>query len=257
VADYNGPCRAVAPMTDEFVTSSPCVNVTCPTRHTLGCRRPLLPPGACCPICAGEIRTLVSTVSRTTPSHSGPAPAAGTGTSQSQQPPLTVQDLVDELRMLMRVYECEAFGYVSVERELVFLIAPIGTHAPVSSLQVRACSMETRRLAALLSTTAPSVSASPGLSSCRAVDVRTPDVNSGSDDELPSGRTSASSSSSSLHLSGNSSTSVFGAFFGLRMLILLLPLVRGWFVGVVTSRSGDLHTDYHCYMIAQEDAVVR
>jgi hypothetical protein len=84
---------------------------------------------------AGEIRALVSGVLAAQASHSGADSPGGSGVGRgSTERPLTVGDVVESVRLLVRVRECQAFGYLSVEGELVLLVAPV-TRKP-TDLQV-------------------------------------------------------------------------------------------------------------------------
>lgn len=84
---------------------------------------------------AGEIRALVSGVLAAQVSHS--AADSPPGGRASTERLLTVGDVVESVRLLVRVRECQAFGYLSVEGELVLLVAAI-TRKP-TDLQVSSC----------------------------------------------------------------------------------------------------------------------
>ena len=73
-------------------------------------------------ITVGEIRVLVS------PSQSMEAARV----SQNNQ--ITIRDVIEVLRQHISVLECDAFGYQSIERDLVLVIAPV-TRYP-TALQV-------------------------------------------------------------------------------------------------------------------------
>ncbi|KAF7247909.1 Reversion-inducing cysteine-rich protein with Kazal motifs [Varanus komodoensis] len=54
--DYSGPCQAVGVLSD-YSTQGECVSVTCPHLSATG-YKPIIPPGACCPLYAGMLRVL-------------------------------------------------------------------------------------------------------------------------------------------------------------------------------------------------------
>lgn len=101
-----------------------CPDVHCPSLPTGLYCRPITSPGACCPKCAGEIRVLYSMdlmnkVSR------------GAGNRA-----ITIQDVIEVFRQQIAFVECDVFGYLSIEGDLVLLIMPITRHP--TTLQVTA-----------------------------------------------------------------------------------------------------------------------
>ncbi|XP_065320207.1 uncharacterized protein LOC135927891 [Gordionus sp. m RMFG-2023] len=81
-------------------------------KYTISCMG-ITPPGACCPVCAAEIRVLYS------------QEIVNSLAQETQFGPITVNQITAKLRRHLKVSECDLYGYLSLEKDLVFLVAPI------------------------------------------------------------------------------------------------------------------------------------
>ncbi|XP_013384099.1 reversion-inducing cysteine-rich protein with Kazal motifs [Lingula anatina] len=153
--DYPGPCITTGHLTTEAMTSGPsCDLVTCPVLppRCVG----VTPPGGCCPQCASEIRVLYST--------------AMVDRSADHIEPITVQTVTEHLRHHVTILECDVFGYLSIEGDLVILIKAI-TKSP-TPLQVQACNTEAEKIASLIQLKSPCIMSDLVLSPLITADIR-------------------------------------------------------------------------------------
>ncbi|KAF4798273.1 reversion inducing cysteine rich protein with kazal motif protein [Turdus rufiventris] len=109
--DYHGHCQAVGALSDHGFHSE-CAFVRCPQLSAAGCK-PVLAPGACCPLCAGMLRILydkdkLDNFARVT-----------------NKKPITILDILEKIRLHVSVPQCDVFGYLSIESEIVILIIPV------------------------------------------------------------------------------------------------------------------------------------
>ncbi|XP_076460929.1 reversion-inducing cysteine-rich protein with Kazal motifs-like [Babylonia areolata] len=146
--DYEGACRAIGNLTVSSMKMVPgrhtisCARVHCPALRPSHCRG-VVPPGACCPICAAQLRALFS-----------PA-LVDVASDRMAQGPLTVQRMVRALSRLLTVAQCDVFGYLSLDGDLVLLVAPLALSP--SDVQVEACNSEAERLEMLISHGSPTL----------------------------------------------------------------------------------------------------
>ncbi|KAK2145510.1 hypothetical protein LSH36_677g04042 [Paralvinella palmiformis] len=122
--DYFGKCQAVGQLLNLKSGEPSCPDVQCPALPSVG-----------------EIRVLVS------PSQSMEAARV----SQNNQ--ITIRDVIEVLRQHISVLECDAFGYQSIERDLVLVIAPV-TRYP-TALQIQACMSEAEKIGSLITSRSP------------------------------------------------------------------------------------------------------
>ncbi|XP_061411665.1 reversion-inducing cysteine-rich protein with Kazal motifs [Lethenteron reissneri] len=137
--DYAGPCQAVG-LLSHHVASPECDAVTCPALPVASCK-PITPPGACCPICAGMMRILwskeqVDILART-----------------ANRGPITVSDIVHGLRLHVSVPQCDVFGYLSIETDIIILVLPVDLKP--TALQIEACSKEAEKIGVLINSGSP------------------------------------------------------------------------------------------------------
>lgn len=108
------------------------------------------PAGACCPLCAGMLRVLydqekLDTIAKVT-----------------NKKPITVLDILEKIRTHVSVPQCDVFGYLSIESELVILITPVD-HLP-KALQIEACNREAEKIESLINSDSPTLAAHVPLS---------------------------------------------------------------------------------------------
>ncbi|MBN3272830.1 TGFR1 protein, partial [Polyodon spathula] len=109
--DYLGHCHAVGVVSDS-ATHAACAAIKCPPLSASGCT-PVIPPGACCPLCAGMLRVLWS------------KDQLNVFAKINYKQPVTVHNILRTLRLHISVPQCDIFGYLSIESEIVILIVPV------------------------------------------------------------------------------------------------------------------------------------
>ncbi|XP_070209920.1 reversion-inducing cysteine-rich protein with Kazal motifs-like [Littorina saxatilis] len=141
--DYEGSCRALGNLTRSNAQTMSCSRVECVPVRPANCRG-VIPSGACCPVCAAQLRTLYS------------SRLVGVAARRMEQGPLTVQHVVSALSRVLMVAQCQIFGFLSLDADLILLIAPV-TNEP-SEVQVEACNSEAGRLETLIAEGSPTLS---------------------------------------------------------------------------------------------------
>ncbi|XP_034028969.1 reversion-inducing cysteine-rich protein with Kazal motifs [Thalassophryne amazonica] len=158
--DYEGPCHTVGTISD-LTSDSACGLIRCPPLSTPGCK-PVTPPGACCPVCASMLQILWNT------------DQMNTFSMLNNKQPVTVHDVLQILRLHISVPQCDIFGYLSIDHELVVLIAPVD-HKP-TSLQVEACSKEAEKIDSLINYASPTLVAHVPLSAFLTSEIKTSSI---------------------------------------------------------------------------------
>ncbi|XP_066303193.1 reversion-inducing cysteine-rich protein with Kazal motifs-like isoform X2 [Branchiostoma lanceolatum] len=135
--DYEGPCLAVGlrPGQGQYPE---CSTVSCPDSNLC---EGIIPPGACCPVCGGVLAMLysgwyVDLVSR-----------------QASIGPITVTQVIQQLRNHVSVPQCDVFGYLSIEGDIIAIVMPVTPNT--TPLQVEACNQEAQKVAALINSGSP------------------------------------------------------------------------------------------------------
>ncbi|XP_064633314.1 reversion-inducing cysteine-rich protein with Kazal motifs-like [Lineus longissimus] len=137
--DYDGPCITVGQYSAAKGQYS-CRKVRCHKKRHSACHG-VVPPGGCCPVCGGIIRILFSNK------------LAVTVASTARVPPISVQNVTQQLRQHLVVAECDVFGYLSIENELVVTVVPVSMTP--TALQVEACVSEAENLGSLFKLSSP------------------------------------------------------------------------------------------------------
>lgn len=146
--DYIGPCQAVS-IRLEYNSHPECTSVICSPLPGNGCR-PVTPPGACCPLCAGMLRVLWS------------KDQLDSLAKLNAGRPFSVHNILYTLRLHVSVPQCDLFGYLSIESDLVILIIPVD-HDP-TTLQIEACNKEAEKIDSLIQSASPALMAHVPLS---------------------------------------------------------------------------------------------
>uniref|UniRef100_A0A8D0AFR5 Reversion-inducing cysteine-rich protein with Kazal motifs n=1 Tax=Sander lucioperca TaxID=283035 RepID=A0A8D0AFR5_SANLU len=160
--DYEGPCHAVGAMSD-VAPDSACSVIPCPALSIPGCQ-PVTPPGACCPICASMLQILWNKEQMNTFSK--------VHTNQ----PVTVHDVLQVLRLHVSVPQCDVFGYLSIDHQLVVLIAPVEQQP--TPLQIEACSKEAEKIDSLINYASPTLVSHVPLSAFLNSEIQTSSIHS-------------------------------------------------------------------------------
>ncbi|XP_064187363.1 reversion-inducing cysteine-rich protein with Kazal motifs-like [Anguilla rostrata] len=139
--DYAGRCHAVGAVS-EYASDSGCNAVHCPPLSVKGCS-PVTPPGACCPLCAGMLQILWN------------KEQMKVFARLNQNQPVTVHDILRILRLHISVPQCDIFGYLSIDSEIVVLIVPVDQQP--TPLQIEACSKEAEKIDSLINYGSPTL----------------------------------------------------------------------------------------------------
>lgn len=155
--DYRGRCRAVGVGDGD---EPRCKNVKCPKVNPPDCTG-IIPPGACCPHCAAEVRILYS-LKQLMKNREG----------FSIYETVTLEQLFLLLRRHISTTECDLFGYHSLEGDIVVLVMAV-TGKP-TILQVETCNREAQRLEAFVNTGTPAFTSDIVLSALKGARSRVP-----------------------------------------------------------------------------------
>uniref|UniRef100_A0A8D0G7P3 Reversion-inducing cysteine-rich protein with Kazal motifs n=1 Tax=Sphenodon punctatus TaxID=8508 RepID=A0A8D0G7P3_SPHPU len=154
--DYHGHCQAVAVLSD-YSLQTECVSVKCPLLSATGCK-PVVPPGACCPLCAGMLRVLYD------------KDKLDTFAKVTNKKPITVLEILQKVRLHVSVPQCDVFGYLSIESEIVVLIIPVDQNP--KPLQIEACNKEAEKIESLINSDSPALASHVPLSALIASQVQ-------------------------------------------------------------------------------------
>uniref|UniRef100_A0A8C5HGK9 Reversion-inducing cysteine-rich protein with Kazal motifs n=1 Tax=Gouania willdenowi TaxID=441366 RepID=A0A8C5HGK9_GOUWI len=160
--DYEGPCHAVGTVS-EVASGSACSAVVCPALSTPGCQ-PVTPPGACCPICASMLQILWN------------KEQMNTFSKLNKNQPVTVHNVLQILRLHVSVPQCDVFGYLSIDHQLVVLIAPVDQQP--TPLQIEACSKEAEKIDSLINNASPTLVSHVPLSAFLTSEIKTSFIHS-------------------------------------------------------------------------------
>lgn len=139
--DYQGRCHAVG-LESEFGSDSGCNAVPCPPLASDACQ-PVTPPGACCPVCAGMLRILWNKAQM------------NIFAKLNRDQPVSLHDILKILRLHVSVPQCDIFGYLSINSEIIILIAPVDQQP--TPLQIEACSKEAEKIDSLINSGSPTL----------------------------------------------------------------------------------------------------
>uniref|UniRef100_A0A3Q3F7K4 Reversion-inducing cysteine-rich protein with Kazal motifs n=1 Tax=Labrus bergylta TaxID=56723 RepID=A0A3Q3F7K4_9LABR len=167
--DYEGPCQAVGGVSD-MAPDSACSGIPCPPLSTPGCL-PVTPPGACCPICASMLQILWN------------KEQMNTFSKLNKNQPVTVHDVLQILRLHVSVPQCDVFGYLSIDHEMVVLIAPVDQQP--TPLQLEACSKEAEKIDSLINYASPTLVSHVPLSAFLTSEIRTSSIHSSASAQPP------------------------------------------------------------------------
>ncbi|XP_071370816.1 reversion-inducing cysteine-rich protein with Kazal motifs-like, partial [Centroberyx affinis] len=160
--DYEGPCHAVGGVSD-LASDSACSSIPCPPLSTPGCV-PVTPPGACCPLCASMLQILWN------------KDQMNTFSKLNRNQPVTVHDVLRILRLHVSVPQCDVFGYLSFDHQLVVLIAPVDQQP--TPLQIEACSKEAEKIDSLINYASPTLVSHVPLSAFLTSEIQTSTIRS-------------------------------------------------------------------------------
>ncbi|KAG2458305.1 TGFR1 protein, partial [Polypterus senegalus] len=99
--------------------------------------------GACCALCAGMLRILWN------------KEQLDAFAKLNHRQPVTVHDILQTLRLHISVPQCDIFGFLSIESEVVILIVPVDQQP--TSLQIEACNKEAEKIDSLINFGSPTL----------------------------------------------------------------------------------------------------
>uniref|UniRef100_A0A8C5ME93 Reversion-inducing cysteine-rich protein with Kazal motifs n=1 Tax=Leptobrachium leishanense TaxID=445787 RepID=A0A8C5ME93_9ANUR len=146
--DYYGSCKDVSIFSHHSLHTE-CSSVKCPRIPVEGYNL-VTPPGACCPLCAGVLRILFD---------KDKLDIFAKATSKN---PITVLDILQKIRLHVSVPQCDVFGYLSMESELVVLIIPVDNQP--KAIQIDACIKEAEKINSLINSDSPTLASQVPLS---------------------------------------------------------------------------------------------
>ncbi|KNC24010.1 hypothetical protein FF38_11603 [Lucilia cuprina] len=137
LVDYKGRCREVGLLTNEMERKR-CRQVKCSNTPSPYCPS-IIPPGACCPICAGAFRIIYSRkqIDRALYALRG-----------QHKDLLTLHSVLRELDSLIQISECQLTGFLTMEVGIFVAIVP-RTNTP-TRMQIEACSREAEKISTLI-----------------------------------------------------------------------------------------------------------
>ncbi|XP_060563740.1 reversion-inducing cysteine-rich protein with Kazal motifs-like [Ruditapes philippinarum] len=143
--DYFGPCKtfgySLATVDGKDPKETLCSDVECPAVVPKGCHG-IIPPWSCCPICAAELRVLVSS-------------SLAHMSIDVKKGPVTLNKIITALSQMISVSECDVFGYLGYDNDIIILVAPVTDEPTI--LQTTACVKEAERFEYLIKSRSPSV----------------------------------------------------------------------------------------------------
>ncbi|KAK5877618.1 hypothetical protein CesoFtcFv8_025106 [Champsocephalus esox] len=114
--------------------------------------------GACCPICAAMLQILLNQEQINT-------------FAKLNGSPVTVRGVLQVLRPLVSVPQCDVFGFLSIDKTLVVIIAP--TEREPTSIQIEACNKEAEKIDSLINYASPTLISYVPLSAFQSSEVST------------------------------------------------------------------------------------
>lgn len=136
VIDYRGRCRQVGLLVADM--GPRCNSVRCPHLQSPHCRR-VVPPGACCAICAGAFRIVYSRKQ---------IDRALYAVRAQNKDLLTLHSVLQALDALVQFSECQLTGFLTMEVGIFVALVPRAT-TPMR-MQVEACAREAERISLMI-----------------------------------------------------------------------------------------------------------
>ncbi|XP_055383709.1 reversion-inducing cysteine-rich protein with Kazal motifs, partial [Condylostylus longicornis] len=162
LVDYIGPCIEVGLLSSNM--GPRCHQVKCSKLPSEYCK-PIYPPGACCPICAGALRIIFSKKQ---------IDRALYALKMKNIEILTLQNILKSLDSLIKITECQLVGFLTMETDL--FIAVISREELPNHIQIEACSIEAEKIASLINTQSHSITSNLILSSLTVANLVDPDL---------------------------------------------------------------------------------
>lgn len=162
IADYDGECLEIGLLTH---TLGRRCSIKC--RNNFECKSgaPIVPPGACCPVCGGAVRIIYSRkqIDRALFTLKG-----------KNTDILTLKGILRALDNLIQVAHCRLSGYLTIEGDIFVIVNTIDMN--LSGLHHEACVREAEKIATLIDTQSHKITSHIALSALTVANVVRPDV---------------------------------------------------------------------------------
>ncbi|KAH8405276.1 hypothetical protein KR222_001076, partial [Zaprionus bogoriensis] len=149
--DYVGRCREVGLLASDM--GRRCRTVQCPNAVSPHCR-PIVPPGACCPLCGGAAFRII--YSRKQLDRSFYA------LRDQHSSLLTLHGVLKEIDGLVQISECRLTGFLTMEVGIFVALVPRGRP---TELQLQACAAEAEKISDMINSLSPRITTNLALSS--------------------------------------------------------------------------------------------
>ncbi|XP_030385875.1 reversion-inducing cysteine-rich protein with Kazal motifs [Scaptodrosophila lebanonensis] len=163
LVDYVGRCREVGLLAADM--GRRCRTVKCPAPVSQHCRH-IVPPGACCPICAGGAFRIIYSRKQ--------LDRAMYALRGSRSSLLTLHGVLQQLDQMVQVSECQLTGFLTME--VGIFVALVTRSARPTRLQLEACAREAEKISALISAQSPRITTNLALSSLTVSHVLEPSL---------------------------------------------------------------------------------
>lgn len=161
--DYPGPCQDLGLLT---ATLGPrCTRVKCPSLPLSSCL-PIIPPGACCPVCSGSFRIVYSRKQ---------IDRALYALNNKNSYLLTLKSVLRSLAALIRTADCRLSGFLTIEAD-IFVTVQSTSQEDTSEIQIEACHREAEKIVNLISTQSHKITSDLSLSALTVANMMQPEV---------------------------------------------------------------------------------
>lgn len=165
--DYPGTCRDIGLLT---ATLGPrCSRIKCQPLPSSTCL-PIIPPGACCPVCSGSFRVVYSRKQ---------IDRALYALNNQNTYLLTLQSVLHSLAALIRTSECQLSGFLTIESDIFVTVQSVQAKSPPSQIQMEACHREAEKIANHISTQSHRITSDLSLNALTVANMVQPEVSGG------------------------------------------------------------------------------
>ncbi|XP_052848227.1 LOW QUALITY PROTEIN: reversion-inducing cysteine-rich protein with Kazal motifs [Drosophila gunungcola] len=153
MVDYIGRCREVGLLASDM--GRRCRTVQCPAPASKHCRL-IVPPGACCPLCAGGAFRIIYSRKQ--------FDRAMYGLRAQGSSLLTLHGVLQQLDGLVQVSECQLTGFLTMEVGIFVAVVPSSRIKRPTRLQLEACTREAEKISSLINAQSPRITTNLALS---------------------------------------------------------------------------------------------
>ncbi|KAH8300532.1 hypothetical protein KR018_011840 [Drosophila ironensis] len=153
LVDYVGRCREVGLLASDM--GRRCRTVQCPAPVSKHCRL-IVPPGACCPLCAGGAFRIIYSKKQ--------FDRAMYGLRAQSSSLLTLHGVLQQLDSLVQVSECQLTGFLTMEVGIFVALVPSSSIKWPTRVQLEACAREAEKISSLINAQSPRITTNLALS---------------------------------------------------------------------------------------------